>query len=56
MRWKSYRRLVRRLGLAIAIVAFAAPAAQAKPMTYRRRSAAVSTRTIFMPRCPTFRL
>lgn len=32
MRWKSYRRLVRRLGLAIAIVAIAAPAAQAKPV------------------------
>ena len=34
MRWKSYRRLVRRLGLAIAVAAFAAPAAQAEPMTY----------------------
>ncbi len=34
MRWKSYRRLVRRLGLAIAVAAFAAPVAQAEPMTY----------------------
>lgn len=32
MRWKSYRRLVRRLGLAIAVAAFAAPAAQAMPI------------------------
>ena len=32
MRWKSYRRLVRRLGLAFAIVAIAAPAAQAEPV------------------------
>jgi hypothetical protein len=32
MKWKSYRRLVRRLGLAIAVAAFAAPAAQAMPV------------------------
>jgi hypothetical protein len=32
MSWKSYRRLVRRIGLGIAVAAFAAPAAQAMPI------------------------
>lgn len=32
MSWKTSRRLIRRLGLALAVAAFAAPAAQAMPI------------------------
>jgi hypothetical protein len=32
MSWKTSRRLIRRLGLALAVAAFAAPAAQAMPV------------------------
>jgi hypothetical protein len=32
MNWKTSRRLIRRLGLALAVAAFAAPAAQAMPV------------------------
>ena len=44
MYWKTPRRLIRRLGLALAVAAFAAPAAQAMPVIYQEGGNAPSPR------------
>lgn len=52
MNWKLSRRLLRRFGLALAIAAFAAPAAQATPMI-TDESAGVPEAQVLVASAPT---
>ena len=52
MNWKVSRRLLRRFGLALAIAAFAAPAAQATPMI-TDQSAGVPESQVLVASAPT---
>jgi hypothetical protein len=46
MNWKISRRMIRRLGLALAVAAFAAPAAQAMPYTSDEGSVAAAPQVV----------
>ena len=47
MNWKTSRRLIRRLGLALAVAAFAAPAAQAMPILSDEGAVAAAPQVLY---------
>lgn len=47
MNWKTSRRLIRRLGLALAVAAFAAPAAQAMPVISDEGAVAAAPQVLY---------
>jgi hypothetical protein len=47
MNWKISRRLIRRLGLALAVAAFAAPAAQAMPILSDEGAVAAAPQVLY---------